>query len=99
MGLLLGISFSAIAQSPLCASYPTTFCCEYVSSVTINGVTRAGAPDATGFTSGPGYFDYTGEILTTMTAGTTVPVSVTEKPIVLTRNMLNCGLILTVIQI
>jgi gliding motility-associated-like protein len=67
------------AQSPLCSSYPTTFCCEYVSSVTINGVTRAGAPDATGFTSGPGYFDYTASSLTSLTAGQTYPVSVTVK--------------------
>ena len=67
------------AQSPLCESYPTTFCCEYVSSVTINGVTRNGAPDGTGFTSGPGYFDYTGSILTSLVAGNTYPVSVTVK--------------------
>lgn len=48
-------------QSPLCASRPTNFCCEYVSSVTINGRTFAGS---TGFasTSGgnpAGYYDYT----------------------------------------
>ena len=48
-------------QSPLCASRPTNFCCEYVSSVTINGKTFAGS---TGFssTSGgspAGYYDYT----------------------------------------
>jgi hypothetical protein len=45
----------------LCASRPTSFCCEYVSSVTINGRTFAGS---TGFssTSGgspAGYYDYT----------------------------------------
>jgi hypothetical protein len=45
----------------LCASRPTSFCCEYVSGVTINGRTFAGS---TGFssTSGgspAGYYDYT----------------------------------------
>jgi len=78
-GLMLALYFPANAQSPLCASYPTTFCCEYVSSVTINGVTKAGAPDATGFNSGPGYFNYTDSVLTTLHAGTMVPVSVTVK--------------------
>jgi hypothetical protein len=48
-------------QSPLCASRPTNFCCEYVSSVTINGKTFAGS---TGFSSSSGgspagYYDYT----------------------------------------
>lgn len=49
------------AQSPLCASRPTNFCCEYVASVTINGKTYKGS---TGFTSSSGgspagYYDYT----------------------------------------
>lgn len=48
-------------QSPLCASRPTNFCCEYVSSVTINGKTFKGS---TGFSSSSGgspagYYDYT----------------------------------------
>jgi len=55
------ISLKTYSQSPLCASRPTSFCCEYVSSVTINGKTFAGS---TGFsnTSGgspAGYYDYT----------------------------------------
>jgi gliding motility-associated-like protein len=77
--LTLGLVTGLKAQSPLCSSYPTTFCCEYVSSVSINGVTKAGAPDATGFTSGPGYFDYTASSLTSLTAGQTYPVAVTVK--------------------
>jgi gliding motility-associated-like protein len=77
--MMIGILTSLRAQSPLCSSYPTTFCCEFVSSVTINGVTKAGAPDATGFTSGPGYFDYTSSSITNLTAGQTYPVSVTVK--------------------
>lgn len=79
IGLFLGIYIPATAQSPLCLSYPTTFCCEYVSSVSINGIVRDGAPDATGFSSGPGYFDYTGEVMTSMLSGNTYPVSVTVK--------------------
>jgi hypothetical protein len=48
-------------QSPLCASRPTSFCCEYVSSITINGRTFQGS---TGFSassggSPAGYYDYT----------------------------------------
>ena len=35
------LSFNGYSQSPLCASYPTTFCCEYVASITINGQTYA----------------------------------------------------------
>jgi gliding motility-associated-like protein len=77
--MTVGFLSGLVAQSPLCTSYPTTFCCEYVSSVTINGVTRAGAPDATGFTSGPGYFDYSSSSITNLTAGQTYPVSVTVK--------------------
>ena len=77
--MTIGFFLNLKAQSPLCSSYPTTFCCEYVSSVTINGVTRAGASDATGFSSGPGYFDYTASSLTNLTAGQIYPVSVTVK--------------------
>ena len=59
--ILFLFSINLYGQSPLCASRPTTFCCEYVSSVTINGRTFAGS---TGFsnTSGgspAGYYDYT----------------------------------------
>jgi gliding motility-associated-like protein len=77
--IMVGFLTTLKAQSPLCSSSPSTFCCEYVSSVTINGITRAGAPDATGFTSGPGYFDYTGSSITNLTAGQTYPVSVTVR--------------------
>ncbi len=77
--LLQAIISPLRAQSPLCASAPTQFCCEYVSSVTIAGVTRNGAPDSTGFSSGPGYFDYTSTNLTTLTAGNTYPISVVVK--------------------
>lgn len=61
--LILSFFFlpKVFGQSPLCASRPTNFCCEYVSSVTINGKTFAGS---TGFSSGSGgnpagYYDYT----------------------------------------
>jgi hypothetical protein len=59
--ILLLFEIKIYAQSPLCASRPTSFCCEYVSSVTINGKTFKGS---TGFSSGSGgnpagYYDYT----------------------------------------
>ena len=79
--ILLSAFFAlpSFAQSPLCDSYPNDFCCEYISSVSINGVSAAGAPDATGFTSGPGYIDHTSSNLTTLVAGNTYPIAVTVK--------------------
>ena len=62
----------SFAQSPLCESTATNFCCEYVESVTINGATRSGNSDFTG----PGYYDYTNDILTSLVAGNTYPVSI-----------------------
>ena len=73
-------AFSIKAQSPLCASRPTTFCCEYVSSVTINGQTFQGS---NGFTAGSGgspagYYDYTsGPVVPTITAGQQISISYT----------------------
>ncbi len=64
------------AQSPLCPSAPTTFCCEYISSVNINGVEKTGA---SGFTGPAGYFDYTGSGIGNLVAGNTYPVSVTVQ--------------------
>ena len=46
--LLFLFNIGIYAQSPLCGSYPTSFCCEYVSSVTINGKTYNGS---TGYTT------------------------------------------------
>ena len=76
--LLIGVVFSAVhqntfAQSPLCASYPTVFGYEYISSVSINGQVRQGN---TGY-NGPGYMDYSGSSITNLVAGNTYPVSVT----------------------
>jgi hypothetical protein len=55
------LSIKSYSQSPLCASRPTSFCCEYVSSITINGKTFQGS---TGFAASSGgnpagYYDYT----------------------------------------
>ena len=65
--LFVWLNLIAFAQSPLCTSYPTSFCCEYVASVTINGQTYAGSNGyaATSGGTGPnGYYDYlTGEYL------------------------------------
>ena len=68
--------------SPLCASNPTSFCCEYVSSVTINGMTFAGS---TGFAAnsggtGPnGYYNYTNQLIPTITAGQQITITYTAK--------------------
>lgn len=73
-------SFNVMAQSPLCASRPTTFCCEYVSSVTINGQTYAGSNGFTSASGGnpAGYYDYTtGTAVPTITAGQSISISYT----------------------
>lgn len=85
--LIIFISFLAkasFAQSPLCSSYPNSFCCEYVSSITINGKTYNGS---TGFTAssggtGPnGYYDYaySNNAVPTITAGQQISISYTAK--------------------
>ena len=77
--ILLFLIGSVKAQSPLCSSRPTSFCCEYVSSVTINGKTYQGS---TGFSSGSGgspagYYDYTNSAVPTITAGQAISISYT----------------------
>lgn len=72
------LSFSVYSQSPLCTSYPTNFCCEYVASVTINGQTYAGSNGYTSASGGnpPGYYDYTnGTPVPTITAGQNITIS------------------------
>jgi hypothetical protein len=75
------LSDSIKAQSPLCASRPTSFCCEYVSSVTINGKTFKGS---TGFSassggSPAGYYDYayTKDTVPSIKAGQSITISYT----------------------
>jgi hypothetical protein len=65
MRVFIFILFSLLSnviygQSPLCASRPTTFCCEYVSSVTINGKTFTGSNGFSSSSGGSpaGYYDY-----------------------------------------
>ncbi|WP_277480583.1 choice-of-anchor D domain-containing protein [Catalinimonas alkaloidigena] len=70
-----GVTTLNLSSSPLCDSSPNSFGYEYVSSVSINGVTFDGNTDF----SGPGYYDYTAETIPTVAAGTTVPVSVTVE--------------------
>ena len=81
--LLILANFTAFAQSPLCSSYPTSFCCEYVASVTINGQTYAGSNGyaATSGGTGPnGYYDYTGGTpIPTITAGQNISISYTAQ--------------------
>ncbi len=64
---------NSFAQSPLCASTSTNFCCEYVASITVNGKTYQGN---TGFT-GPGYYDYTGNPVPSINAGDQITISYT----------------------
>ena len=73
--LLLFIPFLVNAQSPLCPSTATNFCCEYVASITINGQTYQGN---TGF-NGPGYYDYTGTPVPTLQAGQNIQISYTAR--------------------
>lgn len=75
------ITTSLFGQSPLCSSRPTTFCCEYVSSVTINGRTYSGS---NGFTSGSGgnpagYYDYayTKDTVPRIKAGQSISITYT----------------------
>lgn len=87
MRKLLAIFFLAFfakpsfAQSPLCVSRPTTFCCEYVSSVTINGKQFNGSNGFTAASGGnpAGYYDYTATINTipTITAGQQISIQYT----------------------
>lgn len=80
---LLFLGFGSLrAQSPLCASYPTTFCCEYVSSVTINGQTYQGSTGyaaSSGGTGPNGYYDYTGTPVPTITAGQNITITYTAQ--------------------
>lgn len=82
--LVLSVSgLKTFAQSPLCASYPTNFCCEYVESVTINGQTYSGSNGYTagsGGTGPNGYYDYTGGTpVPTITAGQNISITYTAK--------------------
>lgn len=77
--LLTFFTTNLFGQSPLCASRPTNFCCEYVSSITINGKQYNGS---TGFssTSGgnpPGYYDYTNDTIPQIKAGQSISISYT----------------------
>jgi hypothetical protein len=76
--IALFITFIGYSQSPLCTSYPTQFCCEYVSSVTINGQSYTGSNGYAASSGGnpPGYYDYTGgAIVPTITAGQNISIS------------------------
>ena len=61
------------SQSPLCPSTSTSFCCEYVAGITINGQSYAGNTDF----SGPGYYDYTNTPVPTIQAGQDINISYT----------------------
>ena len=67
-----GITTLVVNSAPLCSSTATVFGYEYVNSVILNGITFNGN---TNF-SGPGYYNYTGVTIPTVTAGTSIPISV-----------------------
>ena len=75
------ISLKTYSQSPLCASRPTSFCCEYVSSVTINGRTFAGSKGFSNTSGGSpaGYYDYayTKDTVPRIKAGQSITISYT----------------------
>jgi hypothetical protein len=79
--ILFLLGSKVYAQSPLCASRPTTFCCEYVSSVTINGRTFTGSKGFTSTSGGSpaGYYDYayTKDTVPRITAGQNISISYT----------------------
>jgi uncharacterized repeat protein (TIGR02543 family) len=81
--IFLFLGFSISAQSTLCASAPQQFCCEYVESVSINGVNFTGSNGYTASSGGtngiPGYYDYTGTSIPIFAAGTTIPFSCVVK--------------------
>lgn len=68
-------------QSPLCSSRPTNFCCEYVSSITINGKTFSGSNGFSSSSGGnpSGYYDYTytKDTVPTIKAGQSITISYT----------------------
>lgn len=81
--LVLFLSTELYSQSPLCASRPTTFCCEYVSSITINGRTYAGSNGYTSTSGGnpAGYYDYayTKDTVPRIKAGQNISISYTAQ--------------------
>lgn len=86
MRVFIFILFSLLSnviygQSPLCASRPTQFCCEYVSSVTINGKTFAGSNGFSSTSGGSpaGFYDYayTKDTIPRLKAGQNINISYT----------------------
>jgi hypothetical protein len=73
--ILILLNIKSYAQSSLCSSTSTSFGYEYVSSITINGKTYSGN---TGY-SGPGYYDYTGNVVPSITAGQNISISYTAQ--------------------
>lgn len=77
--ILIVLSVESYAQSTLCESYPTSFNYEYLSDLTINGVSKTVASSFSSGADNLGYYDYTVANLTTLTAGQSYPVSFTVK--------------------
>lgn len=79
--IILFFYTNAYSQTALCTSYPTSFCCEYVASVTINGQTYAGSNGYAASSGGnpPGYYNYTNTPVPTITAGQQITITYTAQ--------------------
>jgi hypothetical protein len=86
------------SQSPLCASRPTSFCCEYVSGVTINGRTYKGSPGFSNTSGGSPAGNYDNAYTTTqfqeLKPGKTFLFHIPGLQMVIIWNTLNFGLTL-----
>ena len=79
--IILFLYTNAYSQTALCTSYPTSFCCEYVASVTINGQTYAGSNGYAASSGGSpaGYYNYTNTPVPTITAGQQITITYTAQ--------------------
>ena len=77
--LLTFFTTKLFGQSPLCASRPTTFCCEYVSNVKINGKSFNGSNGFSSSSGGnpAGYYDYTSDTVPRLKAGQNITIEYT----------------------
>ncbi len=77
--LLTFFTTKLFGQSPLCASRPTTFCCEYVSNVKINGKSFNGSNGFSSSSGGnpAGYYDYTSDTVPRIKAGQNITIEYT----------------------
>ena len=80
--ILFAFQKQGTSQSPFCNTNAATFCCEYISSISINSSTIN--TNINSFNTGPSYFDFSNQSLTNLTAGQTYPISIKVRTV---RNM------------